>query len=173
MLPILLAALERPLDKAVFIQFYETNKTGLYRYALSLLRDPSQAEDVLQTAWLACIQHADTFFAVPPEKRLSWMAVIVRNAALNLLRREQRYTEWDDAWDPPAPEDGDSRGIAEIIRSMPEQYRTILELKFLLELSDKEIARRVHLSPTAVSTRISRGRKLLQDALRKEGYVDE
>ena len=42
----------------------------------------------------------------------------------------------------------------------------------LWELEDKEIARRVGLTPTAVSTRIYRGRKLLQEALRKEGYVD-
>ncbi|MGN0969499.1 MAG: RNA polymerase sigma factor, partial [Evtepia sp.] len=59
------------------------------------------------------------------------------------------------------------------IRAMPEQYRTILELKFVLEWRDKDIARYVGLSESAVSTRITRGRKLLQEALRKEGYVYE
>ena len=56
---------------------------------------------------------------------------------------------------------------------MPEQYRTILELKFVWELEEKEIARQTGLTVSAVSTRVYRGRKLLQQALRKEGYGHE
>ena len=53
---------------------------------------------------------------------------------------------------------------------MPVSYRKILELKFLLEWSNKEIAKHLGLTQTAVSSRINRGRKLLQDRLREEGY---
>lgn len=60
--------------------------------------------------------------------------------------------------------------VAAIIRSMPEQYREILDLKFLEEKTDQEIADLLGLSKGAVSTRISRGRKLLQEKLREEGY---
>ncbi|MBR6526534.1 MAG: sigma-70 family RNA polymerase sigma factor, partial [Lachnospiraceae bacterium] len=61
--------------------------------------------------------------------------------------------------------------IVEVIRAMPEQYRTILELKFVLEWKDKEIARHLGLPLSTVTSRIHRGRKLLQDALIKEGYA--
>ena len=70
----------------------------------------------------------------------------------------------------PAPTPGDSRPIVAVIQAMPEQYRRLLELKFLLEWSNKEIAKHLGLSQTAVSTRLSRGRKLLQERLREEGY---
>ena len=46
----------------------------------------------------------------------------------------------------------------------------MLELRFLEELDSAEIARRTGLSVSAVDTRIHRGRKRLQEALRKEGY---
>ncbi len=46
----------------------------------------------------------------------------------------------------------------------------ILDLKFLREWSDQQIADYMGLTIGAVSTRISRGRKLLQEILRKEGY---
>lgn len=172
MLPILLAVLETPTEKAIFTQFYKTHHTDLHRYALFLVKDPHQAEDVIQTAWLQCVRYAERFFSIPEDKRLPWMVTVVKNTALSHLRTVGRTVSLEEDWDLPAREEGDSGGIVEIIRAMPEQYRTILELKFLWELEDKEIARQVGLTPTAVSTRIYRGRKLLQEALRKEGYVD-
>lgn len=172
MLPMLLAVLETPTEKAIFTQFYETHHTDLHRYALFLVKDPHQAEDVIQTAWLQCVRYAERFFAIPEDKRLPWMVTVVKNTALSHLRTLGRTVPLAEDWDLPAREEGDPSGIVETIRAMPEQYRTILELKFLWELEDKEIARRVGLTPTAVSTRIYRGRKLLQEALRKEGYVD-
>lgn len=114
---------------------------------------------------MRCVQKSEVFFSVEPEKRFTWMAMVVKNAALDLLRKEARHQTLDPDWDGPAPETGD---VMEIIRAMPEQHRTILELKFVLERTDKEIARRTGLSVTAVSTRVSRGRKLLQQKLK--GY---
>lgn len=73
-------------------------------------------------------------------------------------------------WEPEAREEKGVEDIAAIIRSMPEQYREILDLKFLEEKTDQEIADLLGLSKGAVSTRISRGRKLLQEKLREEGY---
>ncbi len=75
--------------------------------------------------------------------------------------------------DPHGAEEGDYRSIVALIRAMPEQYRTILELKFVLEWPDKAIAKALQLPATTVSTRISRGRKLLQTQLIKEEYWNE
>ena len=58
-------------------------------------------------------------------------------------------------------------------RSMPEQYRQVLELKFLLEWSDEMIAQKLGLTLNATYTRISRGKKLLRERLIQEGYADE
>ena len=63
--------------------------------------------------------------------------------------------------------------LVEIIRAMPEKYREILELRFVLEYSYQEIARLQHLNPSTVSTLISRGRRLLIADLKAEGYCYE
>ena len=81
-----------------------------------------------------------------------------------------RYTALDPDWDLPAQDDSGHRDIVEIIRAMPPQYRSILELKFVLEWSDQAIASHLGLSPGTVRTRIWRGRKLLQETLIEEGY---
>ncbi len=59
-----------------------------------------------------------------------------------------------------------------LIRTMPEDYRRVLELRFVGEWSLGDIARELGLTEGAVKSRIFRGRKLLIDALRREGYLD-
>ena len=121
---------------------------------------------------MKCLQHAETFFAIPPDRRLGWMVVIVKHTAYSLLEKEGRHLPLDPDWDAPAPEAGDVQGIVDLIRALPEQYRTILELKFLWEWTDRAIAQAVGMSVDAVSARVSRGRKLLQKNLREAGYHD-
>ena len=171
MLPILLAALESSDDKALFRQFFARHDGTLRRYAQALLHTPALAEEAMQDAWLRCVQHADTFCSLPADKRLPWMVVVVKHAAFDLMKKEARHCQLDPSWDAPAPEAGDPGGIVDVIRALPPQYRTILELKFLLEWSDKDIARHLHLPVSTVSSRIQRGRKLLQTRLLEEGYV--
>ena len=84
-------------------------------------------------------------------------------------KRRGRHLPLDPDWDAPAPEAGDVQGIVDLIRALPEQYRTILELKFLWEWTDRAIAQAVGLSVDAVSARVSRGRKLLQKKLTRGG----
>ena len=171
MLPILLSALDTQEEKDFFSRFYHKYKTDLYRYALSLLQDPNLAEEAVQEGWMKCVKNAGAFFQIPPEKRKAWMVVLVKNVCLDIRRRENKYQPLDPDWDMEAPAQEGPHTIVEVIRAMPDQYRTILELKFVLEWKDKEIARHLGLPLTTVTTRIHRGRKLLQDALRKEGYV--
>lgn len=171
MLPILLAALDTPEEKDFFSRFYHKYKFDFYRYALSLLQDPHLAEEAVQEGWMKCVKHAKVFFQIPPEKRKAWMVVLVKNVCLDIRRAESKHQNLDPDWDMEAPAQGEPMGIIETIRAMPDQYRTILELKFVLEWKDKEIAQHLGLSLSTVTTRISRGRKLLQEALRKEGYM--
>lgn len=173
MLPILLAVLETEEEQRFFAQFYQKYKADFYRYALSNLQNPHLAEEAVQEGWMRCVKNAGAFFAVEPQNRKAWMVTLLKRVCLTMLQKESRTTNLAEDWDLAAPEDGNHRGIVDLIRAMPEQYRAILELKFVLEWQDKEIARYLGLSTSAVSTRISRGRKLLQEQLIKEGYWHE
>ena len=74
---------------------------------------------------------------------------------------------------PVKADGGEFRALVEIIRRMPEDYRRVLELRFVAEWSISDIARELGLTESAVRTRTFRGRKLLIDTLKKEGYLDE
>ena len=98
------------------------------------------------------------------------MAVVVRNAAFTLRRRELRHQPIPDGWDAPAPDRHGAADIVAVIRAMPESYRTVLELKFVQEWSDRAIARALDLPLSTVTSRIQRGRQRLRAALLEEGY---
>lgn len=84
------------------------------------------------------------------------MSVVVKNAARSLWRQEQRYAPWDETWDMPAPTPGDPGPSSPSSRPCRSRTGRLLELKFLLEWSNKEIAKHLGLSQTAVSTRLNR-----------------
>lgn len=172
MLLSLISTLDR-MQQNYFHGFFEEQDPLLFRYAVYLMRDHHQAEEALQNAWLQCLSNRETFFAIPENIRPAWMRSVLRNAAHDLYRQARRFVPLDDDWDAPAPDPGDTDGIVSIIRSMPEQYRQVLELKFLLEWSDEMIAQKLGLTLNATYTRISRGKKLLRERLIQEGYADE
>ena len=58
----------------------------------------------------------------------------------------------------------------ETFTRLPPTYRAVMEMKLLLGWSDGEIAAKLGLSKTAVSTRASRGRQLLREIVTKEGF---
>ena len=99
----------------------------------------------------------------------SYIVTIVENRCIEILRKEKRRLDWDEDWDIPAPSGAEDeagyRRLVALVGSMP-----VLTLRFVLEWSSKEIARTLGLSVGAVNTRISRGRAMLIQRLKEEGY---
>jgi len=81
---------------------------------------------------------------------------------------EKKDTVPLENWDGPAEASEDIAGYHALVDSFTrllQTYRAIMEIKLLSGYSDREIAAKLNLSKTAVSTRISRGRQLLRDIM--------
>ncbi len=172
MLTIYLLTLESEADRARFTRLYQAHEKRLYGVALQILRDPTQAEDAAQQAWLQVLRSWARVRGLSWEEAQKYLAVAAKNAALDLLRKEQWTSSFPEEWDPPAPESGEGeyRYLVALIRSLPSPYRRVLELKFVEEQTNQEIARRLGLKESTVSTKVQRGRKLLMEAMKREGY---
>ena len=177
MLAVCLSVLDEQSDKDLFLAFFDRYEKKLYHVALSILQDPALAEDAAQEAFLRVARHFKTFkkiFKKSCQEIGPWAVTIVKNVSIDILRKRGREAAFPEEWDPPSPvgveaETGYDRLVA-LIRSMPETYRQVLEMKFVLEMKDKEIGKALGLSADAVSQRVRRGRKLLIEKLREEGY---
>lgn len=159
-------------DRLLLTEIYQRDYQRMMAVAMQILSSHSKAEDAVHETFLKIITHIDSLTAIPEERRIYWVLTVTRNTALDLLRKEGREMPMEHAPEVAiSREDGEVRCLVELIRTMPESYRRILELRFLAEWSHADIARELNMSVGAVKTRLSRGRQMLIQRMREEGYT--
>jgi RNA polymerase sigma-70 factor (ECF subfamily) len=152
---------------------YEAYAARCLRAALVILRDTRLAEEAAQETWLKAVALARTAAQEDVERQLF---TILKHTCLDILKKEKRYVALPEEWETAVEENGHRallRKVARQIDALPEKYRQVLELKYLGEYTNREIARRLHLRESTVSTRVQRGREQLMAALKQEGYWDD
>jgi len=152
-----------------------------YRLARFLLRDAAIAKDAVQDACLRAFNAFDRMHG--PDAR-SWFLAVVRNACMDVLR-DRRDRAHDEEYDddehvgavaselgtPATPEElavraSDSRWLRDAIEALPPDYREVIVLRELEELSYKEISAIVDIPIGTVMSRLARARDLLQSRAR-------
>lgn len=147
--------------------------TNLARW---LARDRDLADDVVQDAMLRAYRAFDN---VRNEDVKPWLLQIVRNCHRTLLKQMKRRAhvplpEGDEsgaeaiASDAPGPEaeavrSGESRRLEAAVSSLPEEFREVLVLREMEELSYREIALVVGIPIGTVMSRLARARALLRE----------
>ena len=135
-----------------------------------ITRDPHQAEDVVQEAYV----RAFTYFAsLRGTDGKRWFLTIVRNAAYAALRKRRADERVEPIEEPLTEVTPEAQLIREVdaarldaeIAKLPLQYREVLVLRELEELSYKEIAEIIDAPLGTVMSRLSRARALLQRTL--------
>lgn len=149
---------------------------AIFRFCLTYLADEQRAEDVTQETFARL---ADTD-ALPTGAFKPWLYKVARNRCLDILRRWQRspthhnrlHTGFDAARLTAGPRTKASRRerqvlIREIIALMPEDYRSVLTLKYYDGFSRAEIAETLGVSEATVKGRLVRASEYLREQLRE------
>lgn len=178
MIAICLAALDTDDDRARFLKIYDKHNRKVFFTAKNILKTQSRAEDAAQEVWTKVVQDFDKISTVPVEKLGAYLITMARNFSINMLKKESRIAEMRDDWDESrwldsSADDGESdrkyNSLVDLIMEMPENYRQILELKYVLEWKNRDIATFVGMKQSSVESRIARGRELLKEKIRREG----
>jgi RNA polymerase sigma-70 factor (ECF subfamily) len=165
-------------DRSAFAEFYDRHSTLMFSVASKILNDATEAEDVLQEAFLQIWEKAGKF---DPKlgKASSWAAILVRNKAVDKIRASQRRTRL-------AEEAGTAHAIAEevadtvnetlhgheqakLIQSaiveLPGEQRQAIELAYFSGLTQDEISKKLNTPLGTIKARIRRGLLKLRDQL--------
>lgn len=172
MLSFFLAMLETEEDKHRFSELYIQCHARIEQTAKRILTDQHDAEDAVQNTFLQIIRHFEKIYSIPCEELPFWCISIVKNEAYMILRKRTKTIPLED-WDAIVQEAdlmSDYNDIVKLFGRIPETYRAALEMKLLLDYSGKEIAEHLGITEAAVNTRISRGKALLREILKKEGF---
>lgn len=152
------------MDRETVLALFDRYGDMVYRIALSYLRSPQEAEDVVQTVFLRLLEGK----AVAREgKERPFLAKITVNHCKNILRQAKRYVDTPlEELSLPAP--AEERDLFRAVMELPEKYRSVVTLHYLEGYSLREIAQLLHLGPSAVSMRLFRARDLLRRQLGRD-----
>jgi len=148
----------------------------LYRVARAILRDDAEAEDVMQDAYVRAYLHLHQFEGRAPFS--TWLTRIAVHEALARLRSRKRTEQFDVSGhdggpamtlaDPALnPEMATSKAelsslLEQAVLDLPDQYRTVVMLRDVEEMSTAEAAGVLSLSEQNLKVRLHRGHAMLR-----------
>lgn len=179
MLSFYLSLLETPQAQAAFSRLYHTHHGKLLRIARAILQDDRKAEDAVHDTFVKIIQHFEKFLQIPCKKQEAWIVTILKNTCLDQLRQEKRHIPQDvdellfSLPDPRQDVEAEVgfRRLRDVMKQLSADDRELLELKLLLEWSDKEIAQALGITANAVGVRVHRAKNQLKELLEREGWI--
>jgi RNA polymerase sigma-70 factor (ECF subfamily) len=164
-------------DQLAFAELYRLSSAKLFAVAVRITRRRDWAEEVLQEGFVNIWNHAGGY---SPSKSapMTWMTAIVRNRALDLLRRprEVELDEENEALvaslpdDAPGPDEllrqaKDAGALSECLKQLTGEQQKSITLAFFYGLSHGELAQQMQKPLGTVKTWIRRGLDRLRDCL--------
>jgi len=163
--------LETPAEQARISDIYYEYEPVMLRHALLLARNKEMAEDAVHNAFLAIIKHKEKLFSLSERELKTQVVIFTKNKCIDMIRKDKPLV------DNPIHETGDIlesndipiedqiimndefESIRRHMRSLDETSRLVLEMKYLLGMSYKEIGEALNMTPKHVDTRIMRSKE--------------
>ena len=144
-------------DQQAFARLYEATASAVYGFALSILKDHTLAEDVMQDTYLQI--HASAGKYLPQGKPMAWVLRIVRNLSLMKLRqlKNNGAVSVEESWDLCEARDLISESNNKILiraamQVLTDEERQIVTLYAVSGMKHREIASLLELPlPTVLS----------------------
>ncbi len=164
-------------DRRSFQRLMERHVRAMLALSTRVLRNPDDADEVVQEAFLKVWTMAERWQSDREAKFSTWLYRVVLNASLDRLRRV-RFVAVEEAGDPADPAPGGldramarqrERLVSTAMAEMPARQRQALSLYYFSDLTAPEAARVLDLSLTAMEALLVRGKRSLRTALARLG----
>ena len=148
---------------------YRAAAPSVYAYALSILKNSHDAEDILQEAFLSFYSNASSYSS--QGKPMAWMLTITRNLCFKRLAERQRFAqspefEWDGFLPKQYVLDADDKLVIEAcMRVLSDEERQIVVLHAVSGFKHREIASMLQLPLSTVLSKYHRALKKMKASL--------
>ena len=165
----------RAKDKPALDRLMSRHMRSIYAFALGLVRNPDDAEDLTQETFVRCWTKAHTY--KPGRVKVStWLHTLTRNAAIDAFRRRKWTLESesdtvkrgletlvDESTPEASLEERDQQAVFKAcLHKLPERQRTALLLCYRRGFSNKEAAAVLGISLDALVSLLARARRALK-----------
>ena len=159
------------MDDVTFARAAEEHLDDVYGYLVYLTRDRSLAEELTGDAFERALRLWSRYDARKGSVK-TWLCQVARTTALDHFRAEKRRRRREEAYalaEPVVHEEPLAEGLSpeleQALATLSPAEREVIALRVLLELDGPAAARVLGISPTALSTRLSRALQRLEEAL--------
>jgi len=160
-------------DEQAVAELYDRHNRLLFGLILRIIRDRSEAEEILQEVFVLVWTRAETYNVSlgPPA---AWLVRIARNRAIDRLRANTVRLRAVESAPVPAPAENpesranlseQQRAVARALDTLPQDQRVLIEQAYFLGLTQSELAERFKLPLGTVKTRIRTGMLALREQL--------
>ncbi len=158
-------------SQQAFEELYRATDSAIYGYALSLMRNHHEAQDVMMDTYLKirCAAH----LYMPMGKPMAWILTITKNIARTKLRSAGRQIPLDDLEETTPSFDRDSEeavALEQAMKVLGDQERQILILHAVTGLKHREIAEMLGMPLATVLSKYARSLKKLKKALEEDNF---
>ncbi|HTC73018.1 MAG TPA: sigma-70 family RNA polymerase sigma factor [Solirubrobacteraceae bacterium] len=156
-------------------ELYDRHSRLLYGLILRILRNRSEAEEVLQEVFVQVWTRADTY-NVELGAPVAWLVRIARNRAIDQIRSNSVRARTAEATPPPPPVETpearavmseQQRAVARALGTLPLEQRELIEHAYFQGLTQSELAERFQLPLGTVKTRVRTGMMSLRRELQQ------
>ena len=155
-------------ELSAFEELIRRYQNGIYQHVLSYVRNPEEAQDLVQETFLTAFQGLSTLRK--PERFAGWLRSVARNSSLNALRSRRRIQAANDRLkegvlkSAPSHEIGDDSAtfVRDLLSQLPAESEQAVVMYYMDEVPVATIAKRLGCSPQAVKQRLYRARRQLQ-----------
>lgn len=158
-------------DRDALALLYEQTNKNVYSFALSILKDPHDAQDVLQDCYLHIYSAADRYRS--QGKPMAWILTITRNLCLKCVQSHAKCVPTpEDEWDFSSREDTefsveDNMMLSLCMRALSDEERQIVVLHAVSGLKHREISALLNIPLPTVLSKYNRSIKKLKNAWEK------
>ncbi|GAB6107318.1 RNA polymerase sigma factor [Fusibacter bizertensis] len=172
-------------SKNLLEKIYLTYLKEMYYIAYSILNNPHDAQDVVQSAIIKVIPYIKIIDDVKCRKTKYLIATIVKSTAIDLYRKKNNHPLIDIESISDLPDQdllaiddiviklSEANVITEKLAKLDSKHADILILKYFYEFQDKEIADILRISYTNVRVRINRAKSRLKKLIHNDQFHDE
>ena len=173
-----------PSNRESMTAFYEKDYRLMFSIAKGICQEYYDSEEIVQDAIVKLISKINLLRSLPEENQVYYAAATIRNTAFSLLRRKARekniivpMSDWfsDLVSEEENPVEDkmilteNIEEMAHCLKYLTEEEQFLLEGRYILELTDRELAEQVGCKPDSIRMKLTRTRRKMKKLILNYG----